>query len=201
MNVFTLFALVAFGAFLLKSREQKTRIALLAEYLGQFQIEKMMENLTEGYLRALGENNPERSAQIWNMLASTELGLTEQFDRFAVEFSKVDADRARVSKLGFAVAYADKIFPGATFDMRKALTIHAQGIARAIQGISGQSQKDKAFMVSAELFLMQHTCHWFCRSKTVASARMLALHKTPYTQLVQSVSPQTRKAYQELVGA
>jgi hypothetical protein len=53
--------------------------------------------------------------------------------------------------------------------------------------------------MSAELFLMQHTCHWFCKSKTIATARMLARHKTPYEQLVDSVSPQTRSAYLALV--
>jgi hypothetical protein len=52
-----------------------------------------------------------------------------------------------------------------------------------------------AFTMTAELFLMQHTCHWFCKSKTVASARMLALHQTPYAQLVASVGPDTREAY------
>lgn len=36
---------------------------------------------------------------------------------------------------------------------------------------------------------MQHTCHWYCRSKTVASARMLARHKTAYVQLLASVDP------------
>ena len=53
--------------------------------------------------------------------------------------------------------------------------------------------------MTAELFLMQHSCHWFCKSKTVASARMLARHKTSYDQLVQSVSPDTRRAYLRLV--
>ena len=62
-----------------------------------------------------------------------------------------------------------------------------------------QSPKNKAFTLSAELFLMQHTCHWFCRSKTVASARMLARHKTSYAQLLASVSPETRQAYGALV--
>ncbi|MDB5878990.1 MAG: hypothetical protein JWQ41_2404, partial [Variovorax sp.] len=51
-----------------------------------------------------------------------------------------------------------------------------------------------------ELFLMQHTCHWFCRSKTVASARMMARHQTSYALLLDSVSPTTRAAYQTLVG-
>ena len=47
----------------------------------------------------------------------------------------------------------------------------------------------------AELLLLQHTCHWYCKSRTVASARMLARHQTPYPQLVASVSPATRQAY------
>jgi len=54
--------------------------------------------------------------------------------------------------------------------------------------------------MSAELFLMQHTCHWFCKSKVVASARMLARHQTAYAQLVASVAPATREAYTALVG-
>ena len=65
---------------------------------------------------------------------------------------------------------------------------------------AGRSPKAKAFTLSAELFLMQHTCHWFCKSKTVASARMLARHKTSYQQVLDAVSPQTRNAYRELTG-
>ena len=40
--------------------------------------------------------------------------------------------------------------------------------------------KDRAFAILAEMLLMQHTCHWYCRSKAVASARMLARHQTSY---------------------
>jgi hypothetical protein len=43
--------------------------------------------------------------------------------------------------------------------------------------------------MSAELFLMQHSCHWFCKSKAVASARMLVRHKTSHEQLIAAVSP------------
>ena len=200
MNLFTLLALMAFGAYLIKSREQKRRIALLGGYLAQYQIEKLMESLTDGYLRALGEGDLERRAQIWSMLDTAEVTLCEQFNRFVLEFSKVDEADARVSKLPLAIPYADKLFPNATFDMRKVLSIHARGLAHAAENRLGQSQKNKAFTLSAELFLMQHSCHWYCRSKTVASARMLALHKTPYKQLVESVAPETRKAYQTLIG-
>jgi hypothetical protein len=55
-------------------------------------------------------------------------------------------------------------------------------------------------MLSAELYLMQHTCHWFCKSRTVASARLLARHKTSYQQVLESVSPQTRQAYEALLA-
>jgi hypothetical protein len=55
--------------------------------------------------------------------------------------------------------------------------------------------------MTAELLLMQHTCHWFCKSRTVASARVMARHQTPYVQIVASVSPETRAAYMALTGA
>jgi hypothetical protein len=200
MNLFTLLALVAMGAYLFKNREQKKRIALLGSYLGKYQIEKLMENLLESYLRALGEDDPERKAQIWNMLDTAEQTLCEQFSRFVSDFSKVDEQDARVSKLLIAIPFGIHLFPGATFDLRKALSIHAQGISRAAANDRNQTPKDKAFTMSAELFLMQHTCHWFCRSKAVASVRMMARHKTPYAQLVKSVAPDTRKAYLALLA-
>ena len=52
---------------------------------------------------------------------------------------------------------------------------------------------------AAELFLLQHTCHWFCRTKVVASARMIARHQTSYEQLVAAVLPQTRAEYLALM--
>ena len=39
-----------------------------------------------------------------------------------------------------------------------------------------------------------------CKSKTVASARMLARHQTPHEQLVASVSAETRNAYLTLIN-
>lgn len=184
----------------LKVQDQRRRIALLGGYLSQYQIEKLMENLTQGYLRALGEEDPERRAQIWSMLGTAEQELSSQFQRFAEDFAKVWNGQTQVSTLAFAFPHADKLFPRATFDMRHALAIHAQGIAAAAENRAGRSLRDKAYTMSAELFLMQHTCHWFCRSKAVASARMLARHQTRYAQLVEAVSPETREAYGALVG-
>jgi hypothetical protein len=60
--------------------------------------------------------------------------------------------------------------------------------------------KTKAFAFMAELMLMQHTCHWFCKSKTVASARLLARHRTSHADTLNAVSPETRQAYLALIS-
>ena len=200
MDLWILVALITAGAFVLKSKDQAARIALLGRHLGQHQIEKRMENLTEAYLRALGEDDPERRAQIWRLLHTAETELAEQFHRFATEFAKVDAAQARVSRLPLALPYASRLFPRASFDLRQALAIHAQGISQAAKNSLNQSPQAKAYTLSAELFLMQHTCHWFCRSKATASARLLARHRTSYAQVLASVAPGTRAAYRALVG-
>lgn len=200
MDIFMLAMFIAIGAHMLKSKYQRMRIALLGSHLGKYQIEKQMQSLTDGYLRALGEADPARRVQIFNVLADTETSLCDQLNRFAAEFSRVDEAQARVSKLALAIPYADRLFPAATFDLRKALAIHAQGIANAVKNGANRSPKARAFTVTAELFLLQHTCHWFCKSRVVASARMLGRQKTSYAQLVDSVAPDTRKAYCALTG-
>jgi hypothetical protein len=195
MELLLLATLVAFAAWTLKNREQGRRIALLGSHLGKYQIEKHMETLTQGYLRALGEDDPQRREQIWALLQPTEQTLRSQFERFAADFSRVEEQDARVSRLPVCVPGATKLLPAATFDMREALALHARGIGKAAEGGSHESPRARAFTLSAELFLMQHTCHWFCKSRAVASARMLARHKTSYEQLVAAVAPSTRAAY------
>jgi hypothetical protein len=200
MEIFTLVMLIVIGSTLLKSNEQRQRIALLASHLGNYQIEKLMENLTEGYLRCLGESDLERREQIWALLDGAEAKLSSQFGSFAAEFARLDEASTRVSKFPIGIPYATRLVPAATFDARKAFAIHARGIASVMRNEAGRSARDKAFTMSAELFLMQHSCHWFCKSKVVASARMLTRHKTSYQQLVDAVSPETRSAYLALVG-
>lgn len=198
MEILVLVALIALGLHALKTREQRRRIALLGSQLGPYQIERLMEKLTEGYLRCLGEDDAERREQIWRLLDSSEQTLSEQFSRFAERFANIDAAQTRVSKLPVALPFADKLPARATFDLRRAFAIHARGIADAASNDRNQSAKAKAFTMSAELFLMQHTCHWFCKSKTVASARMLARHQTSYQLALDSVAPATRNAYLSL---
>jgi hypothetical protein len=199
MEFFLAAALAAFAAWKLRSMDQGRRIRLLAGHLHKYQIEKNMEALTQGYLRALGEQDAARREQIWELLRSTEQALCSQFSRFVADFGRVAEADARVSKLAFP--FAARLLPAASFDMREALAIHARGIGRTVEDSSHLSPKEKAFTLSAELFLMQHSCHWFCKSRTVASARMLARHKTSYEQLVAAVRPETRAAYRALVGA
>ncbi len=200
MEILVLAMLIAIGAYMLKLRAERKRIALLGSHLGKYQIEKLMESLTEGYLRALGEADPERRDSIWSLLNTIETKLCDQFNSFAAEFSKVDEADARVSKFAFSIPFADKLFPNATFDLRKILMVHAQGITNAAKNNLDRTPSDKAYTLSAELFLMQHSCHWFCKSKAVASARLLVRHKTSYALVLESVTPETRRAYRALTG-
>jgi len=195
-----LLMMLMLGGLWLKTRDQARRVALLGRFLQQHQIEKLMEELTQGYLRALGESDPERQAPIWNRLDARELELSNQFSRFAADFAQVPEADARVSKLPLALPFATRLFPSATFDLRQALAVHAHAIADAVQNRGGLAPRDKAYTLSAELFLMQHTCHWYCRSRAVASARLLARHQTSYAQVLAAVAPATRKAYGALVG-
>ncbi|MEK9802721.1 MAG: hypothetical protein VW475_04845 [Curvibacter sp.] len=188
------------GFQVLKAQDQRRRIYLLGGYLSQYQIEKLMENVTQGYLRALDENDDERRAQIWSLLATAEQELASQFRRFSEDFAKVWNGQTQVSTLNFALPYGDKIFPRQAFDMRHLLAIHAEGIAAAAENRAQLSLRDKAYTMTAELLLMQHSCHWFCRSRTVASARMLARHQTSHPQLIDAVSAETRQAYRRLTG-
>ena len=189
---------LAVSFWIAKAKLQQQRIALLARFLSGHSIEKNIETLTEGYLRALGEADPGRREQIWNVLRTTEQALCKQMHQFANDFATSDPAAARVSKLPIWLPLASA-FAG-SFDMREALRVHARGICRAIDEEAAGSAKDRAFAISAEMLLMQHTCHWFCRSKSVASARMLARHRTSYEQLVRAVLPQTRSDYLGLVS-
>jgi hypothetical protein len=197
---FVLVAAIALCLYVLNSQDQRRRIALLGSHLGRFQIEKLMESLTQGYLRCLDESDADRRAQIWSMLHASEEVLADQFRRFALDFGKVDEAQARVSRIPFAFPFADRLFPAATFDARQAFAIHARGIADAAANVLQQTPAQRAFMLSAELFLKQHTCHWYCRSKVVASARLLARHKTSHQLALDSVAPATRAAYRSLTG-
>ena len=192
------------GFWVLKNREQHQRIALLGGVLSKFEIEKLMQTLMDGYLRALGEATLERQAQVLAYLAAQEDKLTAQLQQFAQSFAQVWADDALISTLPLAFPWAHKIFPAATLDGRALMRLHADALsaslARPIDGAPPRQAKDRAFTITAELMLMQHSCHWFCRSKTVASARLLSRHQTRYEQVLAALPPTTRARYRSLTG-
>lgn len=196
--LFSLAVALAVCGWIVKARLQRQRIALLAGFLSGYSIEKNIETVTQGYLRALGEADTARREQVWNLLRANEQELCRQMGQFANAFATADAALTQVSKLPIWLPFAPAF--GGSFDMREALRVHARGICRAVEGTTAASPKDRAYAISAELFLMQHTCHWFCRSKTVASGRMLARHRTSYQQLLGAVLPQTRSEYLGLVS-
>ena len=198
MDFWVWMMLAAIGVHAIKSRDQARRIAFLALHLGAYSVERLMEQIMQGYMRALGETDAERQAQVWQVLNGPESALVDEMRRFASAFAQVDAAAVRVSTLPLALPWADRLLPRATFDLRQALTMHAQGIERAAQ--SSQPARDRAYTLMAELLLLQHTCHWYCRSRSVASARLLARHRTTHDQVLAAVTPQTRAVYRDLTG-
>ena len=184
----------------LRGREQARRIALLGQVLGPYRIEPMLEGLTEGYLRWLHEADAERRAQIWGTLQATEQTLASQFGRFAADFARVSAPQAQIAKLAFALPLAQPLLPGRLlFDARRLFELHARAIDALARRVDGLPDKDHAYRMTAELYLMQHSCHWFCRSKSVASTRLLARHQSSYAQVLAGVAPDTRRDYMALV--
>lgn len=196
-----LLAVLGIAASVQKAREQQARVALLAQYLRPYQIEQQMEALTDGYLRWLGEADEERARQVRGVLAGTEQALAGQFQRFAADVAGMPAPLAQVSKLPMWIPWAQQLLPRyRMFDVREAFAIHARGIAEVAANTVGLGEKTLARRMMAELLLMQHTCHWFCRSKAVADARLVLRHQTAYQQALDTVSPQTARDYRALLG-
>ena len=198
MNLYLLAALAAFFLFQLRAREQRQRIALLAEQLRRYQIEPLMERLTEGYQRALAESDPGRRQLLWQQHGASEQALADQVGRLANDFSRLDAEQTRISTS--VLPYASRWWPQSSFAFRQLLALHARGLAEAASQEPSRSPQDRAYTLLAEMLLLQHSCHWFCRSRPVASARLLARHKTRHDQVLQAVGPATREGYGQLLG-
>lgn len=178
---------------------QQRRIALLAQHLSPLRIEMLMSTLMDGYLRALGETDPQRQQQVWGVLDTAEAEIDTQMARLADSVRQMDPVQARISRLPVAVPLIDQWWPQACFDLREALAIHSRGVA-FVRAQRDWSHRDRAFAMTAELMLMQHSCHWYCQSKLVASARLLTRHKTSLEQVLAAVSAPTREAYLRLTG-
>ncbi|AOW14979.1 hypothetical protein LPB72_13005 [Hydrogenophaga crassostreae] len=190
---------IAFGVFVIKNAEQRQRIAWLSAILGPIKLEKSIETLATGYMRALAETDPERSEPIWRMLEGSEATLVQQLDRLAKDIQTMPPAQARISRWSMALPMATRLFPDATFDLREAFRVHAKGFAQSVTNAEGLSRKQQARRLLAEMLLFQHTCHWYCRSKSVASARLMVRHQATHEETLALVSPQTRQGYQALL--
>ena len=199
MNMLMLAALAAFALYALRAREQSQRIALLAQHLRRYQIEQLIERLVEGYLRVLGEADPQRRDQLWQQFGASEAALAEQVGRLAQDLSRLDASQVGVSRL--PLPFAARWLPQACFDMSDLLALHAQGLGEVVRNNSQRPPQERAYTLLAEILLLQHSCHWFCRSRAVASARLFARHQTHHAQVVAAVCATTRTAYCQLIGA
>jgi len=200
MYVLVFFTVLAFSLQMRNSLEQRRRVLLLGHFLRRYRIETLMQNLVDGYLRALGESDTERRAAIWTVLDQTETQLLAQVQQLIADMGEANPRQWQASTLGLGLPLATHWAPQSTFDLRQLLRVHADGMAAVMANAEGLSPRDRAYRLCAELLLLQHSCHWYCKSRWVASARMLARHKTHYAQLLGAVSPATRSSYARLTG-
>ena len=184
----------------LRAKETRERIQLLGAHLQSFEIERLLEQLHTGYQRALSEQQAGTRELIWQQLENAERQLGRQAQELAKAFAQVPAERARVSKWAGTLPYVSRWLPQTCFDMREMLAVHAQGLIDTAQNTEGLPPKQKAFRMLAEMLLFQHSCHWFCKSRSVATARMVLRHQTAPEQAVDAVSPRTREAYLKVLG-
>src|SRR5690606_25433578 len=91
--------------------------------------------------------------------------------------------------------YAERFLPAASRDFRKLLHIHAAGLRHAVDNEDRWDAKERAYHLSAELYLFQHSCHWFCKSRVVADARLLMRHQVNHQKVLESVTTVTRSSY------
>lgn len=203
MDFLTWIIVGSIAVYVLQGMEHRRRVRLLGAHLAPTQVEKLMGGLIEGYMRALDEKDAARSQQVWAILGNNEKTLADQLQRLATTFSEENAQDTRVSILPLALPYFDRLLPAHTFDMREALKLHAKAVRAACapdDDLDAEARKRQAFTMTAELLLLQHSCHWFCKTRTIASMRLIARQKTPYEQVLKSVAPATLSAYQRLIG-
>lgn len=191
----------------MQSRATRSRVRLLALHLQPYEIEKLMQTLSEGYQRALNEDDAQRRLAIWQLLEGSQARLADQVARLAADLGRLPADQVRLVKLpmrGLSEPLL-RLMPALQLrhavDLQTLMNLHASALARAAaqnQGL-GPSRRARTFL--AEMLLMQHSCHWFCRSRALASARLLAHHRSSYEQVLASVDKATRDDYLRLVAS
>jgi hypothetical protein len=180
---------------ILRVRYQRAHIALLGSHLANLQIERHMETLTQGYTRAIHEESESRQLQVLETYAQTERIVASQVQALANSMQKESRDATRICTLSFCLPYAERFLPSATRDFRQLLRIHAAGLRHVVDNVEQWDPKSRAYHLSAELYLLQHSCHWFCKSRSIADARLMLRHQVQHQKVLDSVSSVTRDAY------
>lgn len=184
------FILILLGIFVvlqvLRTRYQRAHIALLGQHLASMQLERHMETLTTTYARAIQEQSESRQLQVLATVNQTEQAVASQMQRLAQALSHEPASATVMS-----------ILPIKQRDFRQLVQIHAAGLRYVADNEANWTPKERAFHLSAELYLFQHSCHWFCKSRAVADARLMVRHKIDHKKVLNSVSTPTRVAYEK----
>jgi hypothetical protein len=175
-------------------RYQRERIALLGRHLAKLQIERHMETLTQGYTRAIHEQDESRQLQVLATFAPTEQAVAAGVEALARSMQDENPQATGMGPFRFCLPYAER-FLSATRDFQALLRIHSVGLRHVVDNPAGWDPKTRAFHLSAELYLLQHSCHWYCKSRNVADARLLMRHQVDHQKVLASVSETTRSAY------
>lgn len=193
---FVIILLVVFGIWqVLRARYQRAHITLLGSHLANLQLERHMETLTQGYTRAIHETDESRQLQVLETYAQTERAASAQMQTLANAMQKESAEATHMGSLSLCIPYVERVLPTMTRDFRELLKIHAAGLRHVVDNESRWNAKTRAFHLSAELYLFQHSCHWFCKSRAVADARLAIRHQITHQKTLESVSDVTRSAY------
>ena len=196
MSTTTFLILIAIAAwFGLRTHDQRSRITLLGRHLAGLQLERLMETLTQGYTRAIHEADETRQLQVLETFAQSERSLAVQTRALADALRQESEAATRISLLPIYVPYADRLPSVPTRDFRALLRLHAVGLRYVVDNEAQWDAKTRAFHLSAELYLFQHSCHWFCKSRSVADARLALRHQVTHQKVLDSVSESTRTAY------
>lgn len=180
---------------LLCLRYQRTHIALLGQHLSSLQLERHMETLTQGYTRAIHEDTDSRQRQVLETFDQTERSVAAQALSLAKAMQQESAQATSMGTTRFCVPYIEFVLPGLTRDFRKLLHIHATGLRHVVDNEAQWDMKTRAYHLSAELYLFQHSCHWFCKSRAIADARLVLRHQVTHQKVLDSVCDTTRSAY------
>ncbi len=195
MDGFIVFLALAVIWRVLSMSYQKAHISLLAKHLADYQLEQHMETLTQGYTRAIQSDSEARQLQVLETFAQTERAVASQAQAVASSFEQESTLASRIGIWSVCIPYAERVLPSITRDFRKLLHIHAKGIRYVVNNEAGWDAKERAYHLSAELYLLQHSCHWFCKSRGIANARLQIRHKVQHQKVLDSVSSVTRSAY------